>query len=278
MSKDPAILWYFDNWAGGTVTMSRFLKGCYMDILNAQFNNGHLSLDEIKTVLGSDFGQTWPTLQKKFDRDQSGLFFSKRMDEEIEKRKNYVAGEKKFSDQQRDRVQKRYQKSTGVLPQEGNGIGNEIGVGVVLEKSEKPFESFQNWWKLYDKEVNKFSCERLWAKMTEDQRQKALSHTPKYVDSTPDKSYRKNPETYLQNESWNDEIIVKAPIGKQEQKIVYQAPKPRYNYDEEAELTRERHRILKEKAANEGPASGGMGNLIRKEIDKKLGNGLAGAK
>lgn len=88
MAKDPAILWYFDNWAGGTITLSRHLKGCYMDLLNAQFNNGHLSVEEIKTVLGSDFS-AWNTLQKKFDRDGNGLFFSKRMDAEIEKRKKF---------------------------------------------------------------------------------------------------------------------------------------------------------------------------------------------
>jgi len=27
------------------------------------------------------------------------------------------------------------------------------------------------------------------------------------LNSTPDKQYRKNPETYLNNKSWNDEII-----------------------------------------------------------------------
>lgn len=90
--KDPAVLWYFDNWAGGTATMTRHLKGCYMDLLNAQFNSGHLSIEEIKTVLGSDFGSSWPTIQKKFDRDKDGLFFSKRLEAEKTKRSRYKAG------------------------------------------------------------------------------------------------------------------------------------------------------------------------------------------
>src|SRR5688572_2070648 len=67
MAKDPACLFYWGDWQGGTITFSRHLKGCYMDLLTAQFNNGPLSLDEIRTVLGSDFGQHWPTLQKKFE-------------------------------------------------------------------------------------------------------------------------------------------------------------------------------------------------------------------
>jgi len=40
--KDPAVLWYWNDWGGGTRTMSRQLKGCYMDLLEAQFNSGPL--------------------------------------------------------------------------------------------------------------------------------------------------------------------------------------------------------------------------------------------
>jgi hypothetical protein len=89
MAKDPAFLFYPGDWQGGTSTFSRFLKGCYLDVLIAQFNSGHLSLEEIKTVLGSDFGQAWPTLQKKFQKDGDGLLFNEKLDTEIIRRKEY---------------------------------------------------------------------------------------------------------------------------------------------------------------------------------------------
>ena len=95
MSTDPAVLWYFNDWAGGTITLSRFHKGCYADLLHAQFNTGHLSIDDIKTVLGSDFGSSWPALQKKFVQDDEGLYFNKRLDFELNKRKNYSNSRKK---------------------------------------------------------------------------------------------------------------------------------------------------------------------------------------
>lgn len=91
MAKDPALLWYFSDWHSGTSLMSRFLKGCYMDILHAQFNHGRLSLDEIKICLGSDFGQSWPALQKKFKQDEKGLFFNERLEQEKIKRQNFCA-------------------------------------------------------------------------------------------------------------------------------------------------------------------------------------------
>jgi hypothetical protein len=90
MAKDPAVLWYWSDWNSGTALLSRHLKGCYMDLMHAQFNHGHLSLEEIKTVLGSDFGNSWPALQKKFSADPAGNFFNERLEQEQDKRKNWV--------------------------------------------------------------------------------------------------------------------------------------------------------------------------------------------
>lgn len=99
MAKDPAMLWYWGDWHSGTTTLSRFLKGCYMDLLHAQFNSGHLSLEEIKTVLGSDFGQSWPTIQKKFAVDPAGKYFNVRLEVEQVKRANYTASRRKNLEQ-----------------------------------------------------------------------------------------------------------------------------------------------------------------------------------
>jgi uncharacterized protein YdaU (DUF1376 family) len=88
MAKDPATLWYWNDWNSGTVTFSRHLKGCYMDLLHAQFNNGHLSLDEIKTVLGVDFSN-WNALQKKFAKDENGSYYNERLEQEITKRRAF---------------------------------------------------------------------------------------------------------------------------------------------------------------------------------------------
>lgn len=89
MGKDPAILWYWNDWHGKTVTLSRFLKGCYMDLLHAQFNNGRLSLEDIKIVLGTDLVAAWPTLQKKFTVDEAGKYFNERIEHEKEKRAKF---------------------------------------------------------------------------------------------------------------------------------------------------------------------------------------------
>jgi hypothetical protein len=107
MAKDPAMLWYWNDWHSGTVLLSRFLKGCYIDLLHAQFNNGPLSLEEIKTCLGADFGNSWPALQKKFKQTDNGLFFNEKLEHEKQKRKD-------FSESRRNNIKKRYIEPTYV--------------------------------------------------------------------------------------------------------------------------------------------------------------------
>ena len=68
--------------------------------------------------------------------------------------------------------------------------------------------SFNTWWDLYDKKVgSKIKLESKWNKLTNDQRTQAIKHTKEYIIAQPDKQYRKNPDTYLNNESFYDEII-----------------------------------------------------------------------
>ena len=98
MAKDPAVNWYFDNWTGGTMGLSRFQKGCYMDLLSAQYHIGHLSLDAVKNILGNDFS-AWQVLQSKFAQDENGNYFNERLEHEVRKReknsfKNAVNGKK----------------------------------------------------------------------------------------------------------------------------------------------------------------------------------------
>lgn len=88
MPKDPAINWYFDNWDGGTKFFTPHQKGLYMDLLSAQFHCGHLTLENIKKVLGSNFSEWGKCLQEKFEIDENGKFFNERIEHEITKRAN----------------------------------------------------------------------------------------------------------------------------------------------------------------------------------------------
>lgn len=72
---------------------------------------------------------------------------------------------------------------------------------------------FSEFWNLYDKKVGNKKAEILWIKLSNDERSIAMEHITQYKLSQPDKQFRKDPATYLNNKSFNDEIIIQH--GKQ---------------------------------------------------------------
>ncbi|MDR2002381.1 MAG: hypothetical protein LBQ74_05060 [Prevotella sp.] len=66
--------------------------------------------------------------------------------------------------------------------------------------------SFEQAWQMYGKKGNRKTSERRWASLKNHCRELAFRHIPLYVESTPDRQYRKNFETYISQEAWNDEL------------------------------------------------------------------------
>ena len=66
---------------------------------------------------------------------------------------------------------------------------------------------FDLFWNLYDKKTGKEKCEPKWNRLSLNDQNLILGYIPKYKISQPDKKFRKNPETFLNNKSWNDELI-----------------------------------------------------------------------
>lgn len=66
---------------------------------------------------------------------------------------------------------------------------------------------FEDFWNMYDKKMDRPKCEKKWEKIPQAERDKIMFHIEEYVKATPDPQYRKNPITYLNNESWNNPII-----------------------------------------------------------------------
>lgn len=85
MAKDPAFLFYPNDYLGGTLGMSFEEKGAYIELLMTQFNRGHLSEKIIINIVGN----IWEVLKDKFIKDENGLFYNVRLDEEKIKRQNY---------------------------------------------------------------------------------------------------------------------------------------------------------------------------------------------
>jgi hypothetical protein len=67
---------------------------------------------------------------------------------------------------------------------------------------------FEWFWNEYDKKIGvKEKLKNKWLKLSDLERENAMNYIDLYKKSVPDKQFRKNPETFLNNKSWNDEII-----------------------------------------------------------------------
>lgn len=92
------------------------------------------------------------------------------------------------------------------------GYGNDNGYVNGKEKEvqeKKPINiSFESFWDLYDKKRgDKTKLEKKWNNLNDDDRSAIMDFIPRYIIAQPDKLFRKDPETFLNNRSWNDEII-----------------------------------------------------------------------
>lgn len=75
-----------------------------------------------------------------------------------------------------------------------------------IQKRDEKY-SFEEFWDLYDKKVGREKSAKLYEAIPQGDREKIFKHVPMYKIAQPDKKFRKDPQTYLRNRSWEDEII-----------------------------------------------------------------------
>lgn len=86
MAKDPAFLFYSSDFLTGTMVMSFEDRGKYITILSYMHQNGRLSEETIRLLVGN----VSDTLRLKFSVDKKGFWFNDRLEFEVEKRRNFI--------------------------------------------------------------------------------------------------------------------------------------------------------------------------------------------
>ena len=77
-------------------------------------------------------------------------------------------------------------------------------------------DGFDEFWSIYDKKIEKPQAEKSWKRIkpSVELQLQIYAAARTYVQSTPDKKFRKNPSTWLNNQCWNDEVVVQQPEQK----------------------------------------------------------------
>ena len=86
MAKDPAVLFYTQDFLVGTITMTMEQKGKYITLLCLQHQKQKLTLKDLQTYLTDEDIE----VAEKFPKQSDGFYYNVRMYEEGIKRKNYT--------------------------------------------------------------------------------------------------------------------------------------------------------------------------------------------
>jgi len=90
MAKDPAVLFYTQDFLVGTMTMSYEQKGKYITLLCLQHEKGKLRLKDFYILANDD-----DEVAEKFIKDTDGFYYNQKLRYEAERRKNYSESRKR---------------------------------------------------------------------------------------------------------------------------------------------------------------------------------------
>ena len=198
MSKDPAVLFYTSDFLSGTFTMSNEQVGKYIRLLCLQHQKGKLTEKDMLSICKAYDDEIWCKFIK-----EDGLYFNERMYNETVRRQ-------KFSESRRNNAKSIKNDSTSkAYAQHMETETETITETINKTKTEILDAKFEDWWLWYDYKISKDKAKKSWNKLNEREKDLALQTVQAYVESTPDKSFRKHPTTYLNQKSFNDEIITR---------------------------------------------------------------------
>jgi uncharacterized protein YdaU (DUF1376 family) len=240
--KDPAFLFYPADFLIGCADLTNEEVGIYIKLLCLQHQKGHLNQKIIRLFFGFDWFSFSNELRAKFKEDKDGLIFNSRLDREIEKRAYHFDyhrenGKKGGRPKNQNNNQYNNQNETKTITKtkasrdENENINEDENVNTLKGgtggKVETPNVenhctegedtfcevldelSFESVWVMYGRKGNKKSSQRRWDGLPKKAKLLAVAHIPRYVAATPEIQYRKNFETYINQEAWNDQIITK---------------------------------------------------------------------
>lgn len=119
----------------------------------------------------------------------------------------YPKGIHTLKDKDKDKNKEEYQDKEEDEGGAGETTGQDPDEPEIIEVEVIDPTSFESVWDLYGKKGNKKTSAAKWGRIPAKAKNLALEHIPKYVASSPDIRFRKNFETYINQEVWNDEII-----------------------------------------------------------------------
>jgi len=197
--------------------------GIFWSIVEDLYNNAnalHLDYEGIAYDLRSD-SDTVSSVINDFDlfvfdvNSFGSLSVQKRLDERNDK-----------SIKARESANKRWNNANALqMHSDSNAIKERKGKEIKGKEIKEINISFDLFWDMYGKKRgDKEKLIAKWGNLSDKERADIIAYIPKYILSQPDNKFRKDPQTFLNNKSWHDELIgfESIPNPKKDNSHLYQ--------------------------------------------------------
>jgi uncharacterized protein YdaU (DUF1376 family) len=213
MSKSPSFQFYAQDFLTGTMYLTNEEIGVYIKMLAKQWTDGKIPKKRLGFLVGFEWDNLSDELKLKFV-DHGDFILNERLEIEREKKNNFLKKQrlngKKGGRPSKKQEQKNPNKIQPITQKNPLEEEKEIEDEIEVEVETEIYPSFDDFWMEYDKKVGKKdNIKKKWDRLDYETKEKIMQYLPYYKKAQPDKQFRKNPETFLNNESWNDELIVK---------------------------------------------------------------------
>tara|TARA_R110002020_G_scaffold156315_2_gene338346 strand:- start:479 stop:1201 length:723 start_codon:yes stop_codon:yes gene_type:complete len=228
MAKDlPYFKFFVSEWNDGDITLEDFeTQGLFINICAYYWSNEceitlsktkkkfrHIDEDSFQNLIDSE-------VIKVEDDIITINFLDEQKEERIENSKKRSKGGRASAEARKlkrlTENQQKFNTSSTDVQQVLNSCSTETQVLREEERREekkreekKEIYSFEEFWNDYDKKTGRKNCEVKWKKIKDSDKLKIKETVKSYVSSKSDKKYIQNPFTYLNRETWNDEVEVK---------------------------------------------------------------------
>jgi len=141
MAKDPAFLFYPNDFDAATKFFSDEQTGIYLRLLIAQFQHGRLSEKQV-LFISKRYDED---IMAKFSKDESGMYFNERLEHEISRRKSFSESRKNNRLGAKKDVKKKNISKSLVLDMETETETEIKSKNVLLPYGEKFAEKWEEW-------------------------------------------------------------------------------------------------------------------------------------
>lgn len=216
MAKDPAFLFYSADFIVGTYEMTDEQVGRYIRLMCLQHQKGHLSESVVLSVMGGEIDRE---VIGKLKRDDDGLYYNERLEEETNKRKKY--SESRAKNRKGKAVSKSHDNHmSNICNSYDEHMVNEnedVNVNEVKgTKKRMTYDDpgFQAFWSAYPRKAAKANALKAFEKLNPDgdlmkMMLGALSRWSKSEQWTKDNGqFVPHASTWLNGRRWEDELQI----------------------------------------------------------------------